>query len=100
MVRRVRRRVHWPAFVSLWGVLLKIRIFALAKELGLDSKELIEYAAQAGVEVKNSALASISPEERDLVLAHMKTAKSAPGAVAARDEGPSPARRDVGQERG
>ncbi len=82
-------------------MLLKIRIFALAKELGLDSKELIEYAAQAGVEVKNSALASISPEERDLVLAHMKTAKPAPaGAAAARDEGPSPARREVGQERG
>jgi len=82
-------------------VLLKIRIFALAKELGLDSKELIEYAAQAGVEVKNSALASISPEERDLVLAHMKTAKTASaGAAAVRDDGPSPARREAGQERG
>ena len=101
MVRWVRRRVLWPAFVSPWGVLLKIRIFALAKELGLDSKELIEYAAQAGVEVKNSALASISPEERDLVLAHMKTAKSgSAGAAAAREEGPPPVRRESGPERG
>jgi len=47
---------------------LKIRIFALAKELGMDSKVLIEYASKAGVQVKNSALASISPEERDTVV--------------------------------
>ncbi|MBA3314038.1 MAG: translation initiation factor IF-2 [Planctomycetaceae bacterium] len=81
---------------------MKIRIFALAKELGLDSKELIEYAAQAGVEVKNSALASISPEERDLVLAHLKSAKSAPAgaSTAVRDEPMSPVRRDPMGDRG
>ena len=80
---------------------MKIRIFALAKELGLDSKELIEFAAQAGVEVKNSALASISPEERDLVLAHMKSAKSGPAgaAVVARDEAVAP-RREALADRG
>lgn len=72
---------------------MKIRIFALAKELGLDSKELIEYAAQAGVEVKNSALASISPEERDLVLAQIKRAKSGPAA------GPAPARDEIAPRR-
>lgn len=47
---------------------MKIRIFALAKELGIDSKELIEYCNQAGVKAKNSALASISPEQRDKVV--------------------------------
>jgi len=47
---------------------LKIRIFALAKELGLDSKVLIDYADRAGVKVKNSALASISPEEREVIV--------------------------------
>lgn len=47
---------------------LKIRIFALAKELGIDSKELIEFCNQAGVKAKNSALASISPEQRDTVV--------------------------------
>ncbi len=47
---------------------MKIRIFALAKELGIDSKELIEYCNQAGVKAKNSALASISPEQRDTVI--------------------------------
>ena len=47
---------------------MKIRIFALAKELGLDSKDLIDYCNRAGIELKNSPLASITPEQRDLVL--------------------------------
>jgi translation initiation factor IF-2 len=51
---------------------LKIRIFALAKELDLDSKELIQYCNDAGLNVKSSPLASISPEERDMVLGFMK----------------------------
>jgi len=53
---------------------LKIRIFALAKELGIDSKVLIEHCNAAGIKIKNSPLASISPEERDLVLGHLKNA--------------------------
>ena len=60
--------------------LLKIRIFALAKELGIDSKELIDYCNQAGVPAKNSALASISPEQRDIVVNFIKEGSS--GAVA------------------
>lgn len=51
---------------------MKVRIFALAKELGLDSKKLIDLASEAGVIVKNSALASISPEERDIIVAHIE----------------------------
>lgn len=50
---------------------MKIRVFALAKELGLDSKELIEHCNNAGIQVKNSALASISPEERDTVVNYL-----------------------------
>lgn len=56
---------------------MKIRIFALAKELGLDSKVLIDYASEAGVQVKNSALASVSPEERDAILQHIESRDSA-----------------------
>ncbi len=56
---------------SLGEGVLKIRIFALAKELGLDSKELIEHCNNAGVMLKNSALASISPEERDIVMEYL-----------------------------
>ena len=55
---------------------LKIRIFALAKELDIDSKLLIDYCAKAGITIKNSALASISPEERDRVLDVMKASGS------------------------
>ncbi len=61
--------------------LLKIRIFALAKELGIDSKELIDYCNQAGVPAKNSALASISPEQRDIVVNFIKEGSSGPVAT-------------------
>ena len=47
---------------------MKIRIFALAKEMGMANKELIELCARAGIQVKSSALASITEEERDTVL--------------------------------
>ncbi len=47
---------------------MKIRIFALAKELDIDSKLLIDYCAKAGIVIKNSALASISPDEKDRVM--------------------------------
>ncbi len=57
---------------------LKVRIFALAKELGMDSKVLIQHANDAGVPVKASALASISPAERDIVLEYLKTKASKP----------------------
>jgi translation initiation factor IF-2 len=51
---------------------LKIRIFALAKELDIDSKLLIDFAAKAGIAAKN-VLASISPEERDQLVAYVKS---------------------------
>lgn len=52
----------------------KIRIFSLAKDLGMDSKVLIEHCRAAGLTVKGSALASISPDEKELVLQHMRSA--------------------------
>lgn len=77
---------------------LKIRIFALAKELGMDSKVLIEYCNGAGIHIKNSALASISPEEKDRVLKFMENATKQ-GAAAAGGAPLAPSReptRDVG----
>lgn len=59
---------------------MKIRIFALAKELDIDSKLLIDYCSKAGITIKNSALASISPEERDRVMDIIRS--SGPGATA------------------
>ena len=48
---------------------MKIRIFALARDLGLDSKVLIDLCEEAGVKLRN-ALATISEEERDQVVAY------------------------------
>lgn len=58
---------------------MKIRIFALAKELDIDSKLLIEYCAKSGVQAKN-VLASISPEERDQVVAFIRDQTKGPSA--------------------
>ena len=77
---------------------LKIRIFALAKELGIDSKVLIEHCNSAGIKLKNSPLASISPEERDLVLGHMNHA--APPAAAAEETQMTPFARDPSRDVG
>ena len=61
---------------------MKIRIFALAKELDIDSKDLIQACTEVGLTVKSSPLASISPEERDLVLTHLKSRKASSPAKA------------------
>lgn len=61
---------------------MKIRIFALAKELDMDSKLLIDFCAKAGISVKNSALASISPDERDQVLELIQSSGSSGSAAA------------------
>lgn len=60
---------------------MKIRIFALAKELDIDSKQLIEYCAKAGISAKN-VLASITPEERDQLVAYLKGHPPGGGATA------------------
>ncbi|WP_437229835.1 translation initiation factor IF-2 [Planctomicrobium sp. SH661] len=59
---------------------MKIRIFALAKELGFDSKDLIQHCNDAGLDVKSSPLASITPAERDVLMQHLKALKSKPSA--------------------
>ena len=65
---------------------MKVRIFALAKELGIENKQLFELAADAGLEVKNSPLASVTAEEADqLRAAHAGAggpAKATPAAAA------------------
>ena len=62
---------------------MKIRIFALAKDLGIENKQLIEYCLQAGVTVKSSALASITPEERDQVISFIENRKNSDPAPSA-----------------
>ncbi len=65
---------------------MPIRIYALAKQLKLDSKSLVEICKEAGVEGKGSALASLTDDEVDRVNAHLasrsRPSKSAPPAAA------------------
>ncbi|MFM8415014.1 MAG: translation initiation factor IF-2 [Planctomycetota bacterium] len=42
---------------------MAVRIYTLAKELKLDSKELVELCTRAGIQDKGSALASLTDEE-------------------------------------
>jgi translation initiation factor IF-2 len=46
---------------------LAVRIYALAKELKLDSKDLVDICTRAGVPGKGSALASMTEEEAEKV---------------------------------
>jgi translation initiation factor IF-2 len=78
---------------------LKIRVFALAKELEMDSKVLIDFCNRAGVHLKNSALASISPEERDTVIGFIRQETGGEPAIEVSAEPAAPSRdasRDVG----
>ncbi|MBX3444207.1 MAG: translation initiation factor IF-2 [Planctomyces sp.] len=79
---------------------MKIRIFALAKELGLDSKELIQHCNDAGLNVKSSPLASISPEERDMVLGLMKGRQQPGGSAPEKPPEPLVSREDVADRMG
>lgn len=52
------------------------RIYALAKELNLDSKELVDLVKKVGITGKGSALASLSDEEVQRVRDHLSGAKA------------------------
>ncbi|MEX1229299.1 MAG: translation initiation factor IF-2 [Planctomycetaceae bacterium] len=74
----------------------KIRLFALAKELEIDSKLLIKYCNDAGIHVKASALASISPEEKDVVLKYLDSQR--PSSAGDQDDAMKPPSRDRAAE--
>src|SRR6185295_4439054 len=62
-----------------------VRIYALAKDLKVDSKELVDICTKAGVPGKGSALASLTEEEVEKVQQFLKgggTAKSKPAKAA------------------
>jgi translation initiation factor IF-2 len=44
----------------------KVRVYALARELNMESKDLLDLCRQAGYDVKNQ-LSSLDPEQRDAV---------------------------------
>ena len=51
---------------------MAVRIYALAKELKVDSKELVDICTKAGVPGKGSALASLTEEEVEKVKQFLK----------------------------
>ena len=63
---------------------MAVRIYTLAKELKLDSKELVELCTRAGIQDKGSALASLSDEEvaklKDFMAGKAKPAAERPAA--------------------
>ncbi|HEX4415943.1 MAG TPA: translation initiation factor IF-2 [Lacipirellulaceae bacterium] len=65
---------------------MAVRIYSLAKELKVDSKELVDICTKAGVPGKGSALASLTEDEVEKVKQFLKgggTAKAKPVAKAA-----------------
>ncbi|MFM8400970.1 MAG: translation initiation factor IF-2 N-terminal domain-containing protein, partial [Pirellula sp.] len=42
---------------------MAVRIYSLAKDLGIDSKELVDMCARIGIQGKGSALASLEDDE-------------------------------------
>ena len=67
--------------------LLAVRIYSLAKDLKVDSKELVDICTKAGVPGKGSALASLTEEEVEKVKQFLKgggTAKAKAGEGRAR----------------
>jgi translation initiation factor IF-2 len=59
----------------------KVRIYALARELNMESKDLLDLCRQAGFDVKNQ-LSSLDPEQRDEVVQMLKRGGGAGAAVA------------------
>jgi translation initiation factor IF-2 len=77
-----------------------VRIYALAKDLDIDSKELVEVCRKAGISGKGSALASLSDDEVAKVKAFLRggdkksEAGQTPAGTAARRGAPEVYRRE------
>lgn len=76
------------------------RIYALAKELKVDSKDLVDLVKKVGITGKGSALASLSDEEAQKVRDHLSGAgKPEPVAAPAATTAPTAVRDVVPTER-
>ena len=50
---------------------MSVRIYALAKDLGIDNKELLDICEKAGIKGKGSALASLDDGEIAKIKQHI-----------------------------
>ena len=77
------------------------RIYALAKELNLESKELVEICPRAGVDGKSSALASLTEEEVEQIKSYLKqgsqpaSGSATSSAAPSRSSRPAPRSKDA-----
>ncbi len=69
---------------------MPIRIYALAKELKIDSKELVEVCKKAGLTNKGSALASLADDEVAKVKDYLSGGKKKKPPVASKPSAPAP----------
>ncbi len=60
----------------------KVRVYALARELDMESKDLLELCQQANIDVKNQ-LSSLDPEQRDAVVELVRRRNTKPAAPSA-----------------
>ncbi|MFM7974099.1 MAG: translation initiation factor IF-2 N-terminal domain-containing protein, partial [Pirellula sp.] len=72
---------------------MAVRIYSLAKDLGIDSKELVDMCARIGIQGKGSALASLEDDEIAKIKSHLAE-RSAPAAEATK-EPPKPVREPI-----
>ncbi|WP_390895637.1 translation initiation factor IF-2 [Stieleria tagensis] len=81
------------------------RIYALAKELKLDSKDLVDLVKKVGITGKGSALASLTDDEVQRVRDHLSGGQAAPAGkpvaapVAAKETTPTAVRQEVRPDR-
>lgn len=71
---------------------MPIRIYTLAKDLGIENKQLVDICAKLGIHGKGSALASLTDEEVEKVKQHLTPAASsapAPPASSGSSIGPA-----------
>src|SRR5262245_43919351 len=66
----------------------KIRVYVLARELNIDTKELLEICKQAGLDVKNQ-LSSIDPDQKEMIEQLVKKGAHKAQATPARAAGPA-----------
>src|SRR5207249_1010327 len=59
----------------------KVRVYVLARELNLESKDLLDLCQKANIDVKNQ-LSSLDPEQRDLLVEMVRKGGTAPAASA------------------
>ncbi len=67
---------------------MAVRIYALAKEINIDSKELVDVCTRAGVTGKGSALASLSDDEVSKVKDYLKGGSGGGTATAKKKKDP------------